>query len=84
MRIFVAGATGVLGRRAVASLIAAGHDVTGIARTPAKAAELRAQGASPVEVSMFEPDALRAADIDRLSPLEALNLLAELKRKADE
>jgi nucleoside-diphosphate-sugar epimerase len=61
MRIFVAGATGVLGRRAVASLIAAGHDVTGIARTPAKAAELRAQGASPVEVSLFDPDALRAA-----------------------
>ena len=41
MRVFVAGATGVIGRRAVAALVSAGHDVTGIARTPRKAAQLR-------------------------------------------
>src|SRR5262245_57624438 len=60
MRIFVAGATGVIGKRAVRDLLAAGHEVTAIARTPAKAAELRAAGATPVEVSLFDPDALRA------------------------
>ena len=47
MRIFVAGATGVIGRRVVGQLRAAGHDVTGIARTPEKAAQLRRAGAQP-------------------------------------
>ena len=61
MRIFVAGATGVIGSRAVAQLRRAGHDVTGIARTPEKAAQLRRAGATPVSVSLFDPDALRAA-----------------------
>ena len=37
MKVFVAGATGVLGRRAVRLLVEAGHDVTGVARSPAKA-----------------------------------------------
>ena len=37
MRVFVAGATGVLGRRAVRALVAAGHEVTAVVRSPAKA-----------------------------------------------
>jgi nucleoside-diphosphate-sugar epimerase len=61
MRVFVAGATGVIGRRAVAQLVAAGHDVTGIARTPEKAELLRAIGATPVAVGLFEAEALRRA-----------------------
>jgi nucleoside-diphosphate-sugar epimerase len=61
MRIFVAGATGVIGSRAVAQFRRAGHDVTGIARTPEKAAQLRRAGATPVSVSLFDADALRAA-----------------------
>jgi nucleoside-diphosphate-sugar epimerase len=61
MRIFVAGATGVIGRRAVVQLIAAGHVVTGVARTPNKAAALRRAGAAAVDVSLFDPVALRAA-----------------------
>ena len=35
MRIFVAGATGVLGWRSVRDLVKAGHDVSAVARTPA-------------------------------------------------
>jgi nucleoside-diphosphate-sugar epimerase len=61
MRVFVAGATGVVGHRAVSRLVAAGHEVTGIGRAPEKDALLRSLGATPVRVSLFDPDALRAA-----------------------
>jgi nucleoside-diphosphate-sugar epimerase len=61
MRIFVTGATGVLGRRAVSQLVAAGAEVTGVARSREKAAELRDLGATPVEVSLFDPEGLTAA-----------------------
>jgi nucleoside-diphosphate-sugar epimerase len=59
-RIFVAGATGVLGRRAAAQLVATGADVTGVARSQAKQAELRRIGVTPVLVSLFDRDALAA------------------------
>jgi 2-alkyl-3-oxoalkanoate reductase len=61
MKIFVAGATGVLGRRTVSQLTAAGAEVTGVARTREKAATLRAFGAAPLEVSLFDPDRLATA-----------------------
>lgn len=64
MKVFVAGATGVLGRRLVPLLVAAGHSVTGVARSAAKAERLRGQGAEPVEVDLFDPPAVRAA-VDR-------------------
>ena len=44
MRIFVAGATGVLGKRAVRELVAAGHEVSAVARNEEKAALLRSLG----------------------------------------
>jgi nucleoside-diphosphate-sugar epimerase len=55
MRVFVAGATGVAGSGAVPALVAAGHEVTGVSRTAAKAQLLRSWGASPVEVDLFDP-----------------------------
>jgi nucleoside-diphosphate-sugar epimerase len=61
MKIFLAGATGVIGRRALVRLVAAGHEVTAIARSEDKAAWVREQGATPARVSLFEPDALGAA-----------------------
>ncbi|HEY7119654.1 MAG TPA: NAD(P)-dependent oxidoreductase [Tepidisphaeraceae bacterium] len=61
MRIFVAGATGVIGRRVVPALVSAGHQVTGIGRTPEKRAALEQAGAAAVEVSIFDPAALRRA-----------------------
>ena len=45
MRVFLAGATGVIGRPLVPALLAAGHEVTALARTPEKAAALEARGA---------------------------------------
>jgi nucleoside-diphosphate-sugar epimerase len=50
MRVFVAGATGVVGRQLVPSLIAVGHEVIGTTRSPAKAVALQAAGATPVIV----------------------------------
>ena len=61
MRVFVAGGTGVLGRRAVARLVAAGHEVTGVSRSPERDALLESLGARPVRVDLFDADAVRAA-----------------------
>ena len=58
MRVFLAGATGVVGQRLVALLRDAKHEVTGTTRTQAKAAMLRALGITPVVVDVFDPDAL--------------------------
>ena len=60
-KIFVAGATGILGRRAVPLLVQAGHDVTAIGRTPEKAAQLEAAGATPVAVDIFDAAAVKEA-----------------------
>jgi nucleoside-diphosphate-sugar epimerase len=61
MRVFVAGATGVLGTAAVRGLIAGGHKVTGLARSQAKRDALTAAGASPVAADLFDPVSLRHA-----------------------
>ena len=61
MRIFVAGATGVIGSRVVPLLVAAGHDVTGVGRTPEKRALLERTGAHAVNVDLFDAVAVRGA-----------------------
>ena len=61
MRVFVTGATGVVGRRAVPLLIAAGHEVTAVARSAEKAKALSSAGASPIVVDLFDADAVRRA-----------------------
>jgi 2-alkyl-3-oxoalkanoate reductase len=61
MRIFVAGATGALGRRLVPPLVEGGHQVTAMTRTPGKAAGLRATGAEPVVADALDRDAVLRA-----------------------
>jgi 2-alkyl-3-oxoalkanoate reductase len=61
VKTFVAGATGVLGRRVVTLLVAAGHDVSALARSDAGAALLRRLGATTVRAELFDPDAMRNA-----------------------
>jgi 2-alkyl-3-oxoalkanoate reductase len=61
MRVFVAGATGALGRRLVPLLVAGGHQVTAMTRSPGKAAGLRAAGAEPVVADALDRDAVLAA-----------------------
>ena len=61
MKVFVAGATGVLGRRAVPLLVAAGHDVSALARSDARASLLGDLGARPVRADLFDPESMRRA-----------------------
>jgi 2-alkyl-3-oxoalkanoate reductase len=61
MRVFVAGATGALGRHLVPMLVAAGHEVTATTRTPGKVAQLREAGAKPVVVDGLDREAVIAA-----------------------
>ncbi|MGK8486662.1 NAD-dependent epimerase/dehydratase family protein [Nocardia asiatica] len=60
MKVFVAGATGAIGRYVVAAAVEAGHEVTALVRTQQKAAAVRAQGAEPVTASLFDRDELAA------------------------
>jgi nucleoside-diphosphate-sugar epimerase len=61
MRIFVAGATGAVGRPLVAALIAAGHSVVGLTRSAAKAETIERMGAEPAVADGLDTDAIRAA-----------------------
>jgi 2-alkyl-3-oxoalkanoate reductase len=61
MRIFVTGATGVLGRHLVPGLVTAGHEVTATTRTPGKVAQLREAGAEPVVLDGLDREAVVAA-----------------------
>ena len=61
MKIFVAGATGAVGRRLVLLLVDAGHEVFGTTRSEAKAKDLLGAGAQPVVVDVFDASALTRA-----------------------
>ena len=54
MRIFITGASGVIGRRLVPQLVAGGHQVSAAARSPAKHNDLERLGARPVPVDLFD------------------------------
>jgi nucleoside-diphosphate-sugar epimerase len=60
-RIFLAGGSGAIGRRLIPQLLAAGHQVTATTRQAAKTEDLRALGADPAVVDVFDASALRAA-----------------------
>ncbi|NJC73637.1 NAD(P)-dependent oxidoreductase [Planosporangium thailandense] len=77
MRIFVAGASGVLGSHLVPLLVAAGHSVAGMTRTPSKADSLRAVGAEPVVCDVFDADALTEAVVS-FRPDTVLHELTDL------
>jgi len=64
MRVFVAGATGAVGKRLVPALVAAGHDVVGTTRSAAKADQIQSAGAEPVVVDVLDADAVHAAVAD--------------------
>jgi 2-alkyl-3-oxoalkanoate reductase len=61
MRVFVAGATGAIGRYLIPRLVAGGHDVIATTRNPDKKAALRALGAAPVVVDGLDAQAVGEA-----------------------
>lgn len=61
MRIFIAGGSGVIGRRVVPQLVADGHAVTAVGRTLEKRNLLSSFGAMPAAIDLFDSAALRRA-----------------------
>jgi uncharacterized protein YbjT (DUF2867 family) len=61
MKVFVAGATGVLGIRLVPLLVADGHEVTGMTRSEAKVDMLQALGTHAAVCDVYDADGLREA-----------------------
>jgi 2-alkyl-3-oxoalkanoate reductase len=56
MKIFIAGASGAIGRHLVPQLVARGHEVVGTTRSAEKGGALRALGAEPVIVDALDPE----------------------------
>ncbi|MEU3013716.1 NAD-dependent epimerase/dehydratase family protein [Nocardia asteroides] len=83
MRIFLAGATGVIGTRLLPLLIGAGHEVAGTTRSPGNAAALRAAGAVPVVVDVYDAPALAAA-VTEFAPELVMHQLTDLPDDAAE
>jgi nucleoside-diphosphate-sugar epimerase len=82
MRVFVAGASGAIGRPLIPKLVAAGHDVTGTTRSEANAEAVRAAGARAAVVDVFDSDALRAAMVEA-SPEVVVHELTALPDRMD-
>jgi NAD(P)H-binding len=61
MKVFVAGATGALGKVLVPDLVARGHEVVGMTRSPSKQDLVRGLGARPVVADALDPDAVARA-----------------------
>ncbi len=61
MKVFVAGATGVIGRRVVQQFAANGDRVVGLARGPEKAKLIRSLGGEPRNADLFDPSSLAKA-----------------------
>jgi nucleoside-diphosphate-sugar epimerase len=77
MRIFLAGASGVIGQRLIPRLVRAGHAVGGMTRSPGKTELLSRLGAEPILCDVFDREALTRAVVD-FKPDVVLNELTDL------
>ncbi|HEX7105736.1 MAG TPA: NAD(P)H-binding protein [Acidothermaceae bacterium] len=83
MRVFVAGATGVIGLPMVRFLVDAGHTVAGMTRTPSKAQLIGDLGARAVVCDVYDADELRTAIVE-FAPDVVVNQLTDLPDDAGE
>src|SRR5438552_7004802 len=82
MRVFLAGASGAIGRRLVPLLKSAGHQVTGMTRSPARADALRAMGAEPAVADALDAEAVRQA-VAAARPEAVVHELTALPQRID-
>jgi 2-alkyl-3-oxoalkanoate reductase len=82
MRVFVAGASGAIGRPLVRRLVAAGHEVTGTTRFEERAEAVRAAGARAAVCDALDADALRAA-VEENAPEVVVHQLTALPHRFD-
>ena len=79
MKIFVAGATGAIGRPLIAQLLAKGLDVVALTRSPERARTLIEQGVEPAIADVFDADAVKTAII-RTQPEVVIEQLTALPK----
>jgi 2-alkyl-3-oxoalkanoate reductase len=82
VRVFVAGATGAIGRRLVPMLVDSGHQVTGMTRNPDRAEALRAKGAQAAVADAYDADAVRSA-LAGAEPEAVVNELTDIPQALD-
>jgi nucleoside-diphosphate-sugar epimerase len=82
MKVFVAGASGAIGRPLVRQLVEAGHEVTGTTRREEKAEEIRAAGATAVVCDALDAAALEAA-VAAAEPQVVVNQLTAFPDKSE-
>ena len=79
MKIFVAGGTGAIGRPLIAKLLAKGHALVALTRSPEKAQPLVEQGIEPAIADVFDTDAVNAV-VNRAQPEIVIEQLTALPR----
>jgi nucleoside-diphosphate-sugar epimerase len=82
VRVFLAGATGAIGRQLVPRLISAGHEVTGTTRSSQRAAELEASGANAVVLDALDRGAVHDA-VAAAAPDAVIHQLTALPQRID-
>ena len=82
MRVFLAGATGVIGMRLIPLLVGAGHEVAGMTRSPARAELVSGQRVTPVVCDVFDAEALDAA-VTGFGPDLVMHQLTDLPDESD-
>jgi len=82
MRVFLAGATGVIGRVLLPQLIRSGHDVVAMTRAAERRDELRAAGAEPVVCDALDAEALRTA-VTAARPQAVIHQLTSLPSRLE-
>src|SRR5690349_5536399 len=80
MKVFVAGASGAIGRPLVRRLVADGHEVTGMTRREERAAGIRADGAEAAICDVFDVEALEAS-VAAAEPEVVMHVLTALPAK---